>query len=422
MLKKDIADLSMCSEFRQTIQARPPALVHGTVLLLTTLLLTAVVWSALTRADLVVKAGGRVRPLSTPVKVFNGSRGEVLSATQGGRVAEVHFREGQEVHRGDVLLRLDTERLNHEIARRKRVIRTSEEELAQGERLRELTIAQYQATKARADAELTQSQTEAHLAKARRASDMRAAQAELDVSRDEERQLLRLTRSTVASGELLRAQTRCREAEEKLARASLAVDESKIEVQRRALAVLTREHEVKLAELERNQKTKKGEIDAACIELAGLELEKRQAVLVAPMDGVVISGDVKVGDLLAPGKAVAEIAEQKGFLFEASVPTEEVGHLRVGMPARLRLDAYDYQKYGTLQGTVTFVSPDSGINEGQKAAFYLVRIALHGDEVGRGEYRGKVKLGMAGQVEIVTEEETLLFILVKRIRKTISLG
>ncbi len=145
------------------------------------------------------------------------------------------------------------------------------------------------------------------------------------------------------------------------------------------------------------------------------------------MDGIVITGDIKVGDLLEPGKAVAEIAEQKGFLFEAAVPSEEVGHLRIGMTARLRLDAYDYQKYGTLEGTVTYISPDSGVPEGPGtraagAAFYLVRIELDGDEVGHGEFRGKVKLGMAGQIEIITEQESLLFILVKKLRKTISLG
>jgi HlyD family secretion protein len=131
---------------------------------------------------------------------------------------------------------------------------------------------------------------------------------------------------------------------------------------------------------------------------------------------------VKVGDVLEPGKPVAEIAEQKGFLFEAAVPSEEVGHLRLGMPARMKLDAYDYQRYGTLQGAVCYLSPDSGLAEGQQKATYTVRIAVEGDEVGRGEFRGKVKLGMTGQADVVTGQESLLSLLVKRIRRTISLG
>jgi multidrug efflux pump subunit AcrA (membrane-fusion protein) len=127
----------------------------------------------------------------------------------------------------------------------------------------------------------------------------------------------------------------------------------------------------------------------------------------APLDGVITSGDVKVGDLLSSGQPVVEIAEQKGFLFEVSVPSEEVGHLQVGMSARIKLDAFDYQKYGTLEGTVRFISPDSGVAEGQRAPSYLVRIELAGEEVGRGDFHGRVKLGMAGQAEIVTGQEAL---------------
>ena len=116
---------------------------------------------------------------------------------------------------------------------------------------------------------------------------------------------------------------------------------------------------------------------------------------------------MKVGDLLSSGQPVVEIAEQKGFLFEVSVPSEEVGHLQVGMSARIKLDAFDYQKYGTLEGTVRFISPDSGVAEGQRAPSYLVRIELAGEEVGRGDFHGRVKLGMAGQAEIVTGQEAL---------------
>src|ERR1700752_1049751 len=54
-------DLADCTEFRQTLQARAPAVVHGTTWLLVTLLGTALVWAALTKADLVVQASGRVR-------------------------------------------------------------------------------------------------------------------------------------------------------------------------------------------------------------------------------------------------------------------------------------------------------------------------------------------------------------------------
>ena len=58
----------------------------------------------------------------------------------------------------------------------------------------------------------------------------------------------------------------------------------------------------------------------------------------------------------------------------------------------------------------------------QHTAIYLVKIQLEGEELGRGEFRGRVKLGMAGQAEIVTGQERLLTLLVKKICQTISLG
>ena len=99
--------------------------------------------------------------------------------------------------------------------------------------------------------------------------------------------------------------------------------------------------------------------------------------------------------------------------FAASVAT--AGHaadktLRIG-----------FQKYGTLDGTVDFISPDSVVVEGRPGAAYLVRVAVAGDAVGRGDLTGQVKLGMAGHAEIVTGEESLLKLLVNKIRQSISL-
>jgi hypothetical protein len=53
---------------------------------------------------------------------------------------------------------------------------------------------------------------------------------------------------------------------------------------------------------------------------------------------------------------------------------------------------------------------------------FLVCVELDGDEVGHGDLRRAIKLGMGGSAEIVTGRESLLSILVRKIRHTISLG
>jgi hypothetical protein len=62
------------------------------------------------------------------------------------------------------------------------------------------------------------------------------------------------------------------------------------------------------------------------------------------------------------------------------------------------------------------------VSGGQLAAVYLVKIQLTGEEIGMRDYRGRIKLGMTGQAEIVTGQERLLSLLAKKIRQTISLG
>jgi multidrug efflux pump subunit AcrA (membrane-fusion protein) len=119
------------------------------------------------------------------------------------------------------------------------------------------------------------------------------------------------------------------------------------------------------------------------------------------------------------------LADQHGFRIDVAVGSDDVGHLCVGLPARIKLDAYDYQKYGTVTGRVVFVSPDSQIPDAPanlQCPTYRVKIALDAQEVGRDQLRGRIKLGMTGVAEIVTDQESILSLLIRSIRRSVSLG
>ena len=104
---------------------------------------------------------------------------------------------------------------------------------------------------------------------------------------------------------------------------------------------------------------KEGDAAAVRRDLRQLELQRAESVLRSPIDGVVVVGQIDAGDVLEPGKPVMEIAPRDGYRFEAAIVSEDVGHVQVGMPVRIKFDAYDYQKYGVMTGTVTYLSPDS---------------------------------------------------------------
>jgi len=158
------------------------------------------------------------------------------------------------------------------------------------------------------------------------------------------------------------------------------------------------------------------------LELANLELQREQFELCATSDGTVTSMDIKVGHLVEPGQVLAHLAQQRGFRIDVAVASDQVGHLRLGLPARVKLDAFDYQKYGTVAGKVVFISPDS-VSHGESAQpSYTAKIELDSDRVVRGTETGQLKLGMTGTAEIVTGSERILALLVRSIRQSISLG
>src|SRR3954471_9618115 len=145
--------ISDCTHFRQVLQARTPVVVHGTLILLVGLVAAALSWAGLTRANLVVRGQGRVRPVTVPVQVFSAARGESLSASVGGRVVDVCFREGDVVRRGDVLVRLEAQRLDNQIARQRHAIEAGEGELARLQRLEDLLPRQFEAARSKGEAE-----------------------------------------------------------------------------------------------------------------------------------------------------------------------------------------------------------------------------------------------------------------------------
>ena len=426
-----ILDLADCSDFRQTVAARPPRVVHGTALLLVTLVAAGVGWLVITDANIVVRARGRVRSLEKPTRVY------VEHADQrDGRVEEVLAQQGDRVEAGQVLLRLDTRRLDNEIARIESSLSAARSELAELERVEKLTASRYQAARAKATAEVVQAKADLARAAERRASEIRAARVAFEAAKSRLQRDEKLVASSAVSQERIeRLRSELAQAGERLKQAALPLDQEKVDVLRKALHVIDEDFAVAQAENRTKRIVRQGERDASEKQLANLRLARGKAEVRSPIDGVIVSGQVKEGDVLAPGRAVWEIARADEFRFEATVPNEEVAKLRVGMPVRIKFDAYDFQTYGTLPGVVSFLSPDSRTDSpaelGQSRSestqtnakvVYSVRVDLPESQFGREDRVAKLKLGLAGAAEIVTERQSLWTILVKKIKGSVSLG
>ncbi|MBQ4614520.1 MAG: HlyD family type I secretion periplasmic adaptor subunit [Akkermansia sp.] len=106
---------------------------------------------------------------------------------------------------------------------------------------------------------------------------------------------------------------------------------------------------------------------------------------------------------------------------EVDVLPKDVGLLRKGDKAKLKLDAFPFQKYGTLQGTISFISADtyesvSNLDQEESAGLsatggkrpqYRVRMAVSGDLDGVPKELWQ-SAGMRLRAEIIVGERTVL--------------
>src|SRR5262249_58096583 len=111
--------------------------------------------------------------------------GEAFSPT-GGRVAEVNYREGSFVHKGDVLIRLDTERLDKEIAKHDQAATAAAQELAQIARLEKVLPVELEAAIKKAEAELEHATQEVEQSKRQKAVELALAEETLKNASEEE--------------------------------------------------------------------------------------------------------------------------------------------------------------------------------------------------------------------------------------------
>ncbi|HOW74166.1 MAG TPA: HlyD family efflux transporter periplasmic adaptor subunit [Phycisphaerae bacterium] len=427
MSSQHIQDLKDCVAIRQTLLARPPKIAHGALLLISGFLGVAVVWSVVTEADLVVRAPGQLRARSKPDRPVGGADEESRVCTiDGGRIIEVHVKEGSAVHAGQVLLRLDTEILENQVARLDRFIESEKRLLEQLTAQKQLLNAEFEAKQLKTTAELARVVEQVDQQRQRRDTEIAAATLALKHARIKLQRLEQLATHQAASDvELEGAGQGVDEAAVQLDSARIPVVESEVDVLRTSLAVQERQHAVALGQLHQEIQIKQGTIDAAKFDMANLLVQMERAILIAPTDGLVTSMRVQVGDMAPPGAALVTVTEQRGFRFDVSVPSDQVGHLVVGMPAHIRLDAYDYQIYGQLTGAVEYISPDTHVTQlpnRPAVASYTVRVALTSNQLAHDGHSVPLKLGMTGQAEIVTDQARLVVLFIRGIKSRFSVA
>lgn len=153
-------------------------------------------------------------------------------------------------------------------------------------------------------------------------------------------------------------------------------------------------------------------------EIAAAQLALQHTTITAPVAGTLTTLEVRsVGTVLQAGQTIATISQRGArLLVEAHVPNKDIAFIEKGLPAKLKFDAFPFQDYGIVEGTVIEVSPDAQTDKDSNS-FYKVMIAPRQTEISAKGQNVSLRPGLALSAEIVTERKSILGLILEPFRK-----
>jgi len=276
------------------------------------------------------------------------------------RVAEVLVEEGAQVHKGDVLARLDTRRLQPQLAQAAAQVLAQQQivtRLRRGNRPQE--IAQARANVQSAQAEAIQSRAQANRLEG----------------------LFEKSQGNAVSGQ-----------DREQAQAAATVAEARLDVARKALdLMLAGARQEDIAEAE-------ARLQGLQANLALLQQQFNDAELIAPMDAVVRTRLIEPGELASPQRAAFSLAVVDPKWVRAYVSSTALGAIQPNMQATVNVDAFPGRNFagwvGFISSSAEFTPKSVQTEELRSSLVYEVRVFVK-------DPQNELKLGMPATVHLV---------------------
>ncbi|MDR7272188.1 adhesin transport system membrane fusion protein [Pelomonas saccharophila] len=360
--------------------------------LLCAVVTVAITWSALAKVDEITRSDGRIVP---------DGREQVIASLDAGILRELKVREGQEVQAGEELADLDPTRV----------------EAQQNEGQAKLLALKAAAARLTAEANGRTS------IRWPRDVDPKARYAQGEAESFEARKHLldeavgSINRSLgLISKELKLAQDMSRSglmSDVEVMRLNRQVNE----IQQQRAERISRYRQEASQELVRVQ----SEMSQLDEQMVVRQDALTRTVLKSPVHGVVKSIKAgTIGGVVASGAPILEISPiGPKVLVEAKIKPKDIGFIRLGQTAEVKLAGYDFNTYGGLEGKVTYMSPDA-VTEGDKSGEGHYRVIVTAER-NNLKYKGEklpVIPGMTSQVEIKTGERSVLSYLLRPMMKS----
>lgn len=160
--------------------------------------------------------------------------------------------------------------------------------------------------------------------------------------------------------------------------------------------------------------------ELATLTQSNLALKDRleRTVIRSPVKGIVKQIKISTtGGIAQPGMEIMQIVPlEDTLLIEAQVRPADIGFIRPGLPATVKITAFDYSIYGGLNGKVESISADTITND-KGESFYLIRVRTQKNYLGTQGKPLFIIPGMTATVDILTGKKSVLDYLLKPILK-----
>jgi len=396
-------------------------------------------WASLTKLDRTVKGQG---------KVIASSHLQVVSNLEGGVVDAILVKTGEQVKRGQELIRLDRTQSGSELGSGEASVNALGAKVA---RLQAEVSGREPSYPASADPQVANQiqierslhasrmqelasvslAGEARVLQATRAvQEAEAALAAKQESRDAKQNELRIIRPLVEKGieprlSLVQAESDFAVASSEAAAAAAALSRAHAAVGE-AQAQLARERQDWRTLAANDLATAQAERSSRGNAIPALAEKLARTSVRAPVDGRVNRVLVTtVGSAVPPGQPMIEVVpSEDNLLVEAMVKPKDIAFVRIGQRARVNITAYDPAVYGSLEGKVVAISPDATTNEKSGESFYLVQIRTDSNALKDRSGRPlPIGTGMVADVSLLGDKRSILtYILTPLTRITENAG
>ncbi|SEK36987.1 membrane fusion protein, adhesin transport system [Roseovarius nanhaiticus] len=355
-----------------------------------------ILWAAFAWLDEIVRAQGAF---------ISSSRPQIIQNLEGGILSELLVQEGDIVQRGDVLARLHGTQFKSSVA----------------DLLDQITALEIRRLRLEAELEGAFDFT-VPPEMAERTPEIVASERALLAARQADF----VKRSEGAKSILKQATEELGVMENMLKRKIVALIEVTRARKDHADAQNRYDEIITQTELERAQEYSETLKELATLKqnLKSSQDQLNRTTLVSPMRGVINNLSVTtIGGVVRPGEEIMSITPLDEELFvEARVPPEDIGGLRQGQEATIKLTAYDYTIYGTLKGAVDFISADTFKDERAREAdgnpHYKVTVRVDMTDLTPRQASIEIRPGMQAEIELHTGEKTVLQYLLKPLYKS----